>query len=140
MATQSHPAPEGIYVHQFSHLFFMVSMGILIYWLRAGKLHRQRAWQFIQYAAVCFMLWTFDAFLTHLLDEQLQWVHVIPVGSNDIRIENVFDSDALSWFYYLIKLDHLLCVPAMYLLYKGLKLLWKSSDTINPQATGQPPR
>jgi len=29
LATQTHGTPEGIYVHQMAHLFFILSMGFL---------------------------------------------------------------------------------------------------------------
>ena len=32
LATQTHGAPEGVYVHQIAHIFFMLSMGFLIHW------------------------------------------------------------------------------------------------------------
>ena len=33
----------------------------------------------------------------------------------------------LAWLYYLLKLDHLLCVPAMCFLFVGLRRLLKSA-------------
>lgn len=52
VATQPHGDPEGIVVHQFSHLFFVFSMGLLIYWLRRRDLSKQPGWREINYAAV----------------------------------------------------------------------------------------
>ena len=40
-----------------------------------------------------------------------------------IRIITNNDSSMLVWFYYVLKLDHLLCVPAMLFLYRGLSNL-----------------
>jgi hypothetical protein len=130
-ATQAHSDPEGIHTHQFSHLFFMVSMGILIYWLRARNLIIELGWKYIQYSAFFFILWTLDAFTVHLLDEQLQVVTITKIDAWKIRIDNVYDSNWMTLLYYIIKLDHLLCVPALFFLYKGLKLLWRC-----PNATG----
>jgi len=124
-ATQSHGAPEGLYVHQLSHLFFFFSMGILIYWLRVRNLVREIGWRYIQYAAFFFILWTLDAFAAHMLDEQFQWVKVTRMDRWHIRLDS--SSNLLNIFYYIIKLDHLLCVPAIIFLYAGLKRLSASA-------------
>lgn len=130
-ATQGHIDPEGLYVHQLSHLFFVISMGIIIYGLRFRKLIHKKGWQYIQYAALLFIMWTLDAFFVHLLDEQMKWVQVSRIDPWHIRIESV--SPILSYFYSMIKLDHLLCVPAMIFLYLGLKELSKDSN-VSPSA------
>ncbi len=126
LATQTHSDPEGLYVHQLSHLFFVFSMGILIYWLRARGLVRKTGWRYIQYAAVFFILWTLDAFTAHLLDEQLTLVHVSRPDAWHIRI----DAPApLAVLYYLVKLDHLFSVPGLVFLYLGLTRLADTPDT-----------
>lgn len=53
-ATQVHGGPEGLYVHQIAHFFFMFSMAILIYWLRERRLVQEKGWRFVQYAAFFF--------------------------------------------------------------------------------------
>ena len=58
LATQGHNDPEGLVVHQMSHLFFVFSMGILIYWLRARDLVRHVGWRYIQYSSVFFIFLT----------------------------------------------------------------------------------
>jgi len=119
-ATQAHGAPEGLFVHQLSHLFFIFAMGILIYWLRSRALVRETGWRNIQYAALFFILWSLDAFFVHLLDEQFFLVHVTRTGPWQMQLET---SEGMAWLgvvYYLLKLDHLLCVPGLIFLYKGL--------------------
>jgi len=125
LAIQSHGAPEGMYVHQLSHLFFFFSMGILIYWLRVRNLVRETGWRYIQYAAFFFILWTLDAFTAHMFDEQFEWVNVTRPDRWHIRLDA--SRNWISIFYYLIKLDHLLCVPAIVFLYAGLKRLASSA-------------
>ncbi|UCF93270.1 MAG: hypothetical protein JSW39_03670 [Desulfobacterales bacterium] len=128
-ATQAHGAPEGLYCHQFAHIFFMISMGVLIYWLRQRQLVRITGWRHIQYAALFFILWNLDAFTAHLLDEQLAVIATDRISLRDIRITAANSSEALIWLYYAVKLDHLLCVPALLFLYCGLKRLIKESET-----------
>ncbi|MFW6081908.1 MAG: hypothetical protein ACOC7W_08335 [Desulfosalsimonas sp.] len=123
LATQTHGGVEGVYVHQFSHIFFIFAMGILIYWLRYRALVREQGWRYLQYACLFFLLWSVDAFCVHLLDEQLRWIQAEPVDSWRISIQAEVGGKWLAWFYYLIKLDHLLCVPGMVFLFLGLRRL-----------------
>ncbi len=122
VATQTHGAPEGIYAHQFAHLFFLLSMVILVYWLRQRKLVEKEGWLFIQHAALFFILWNFNVIILHFLDEQSMLVVVEKVDSFHIRISSPLGRPA-EIYYYLGKMDHVLCVPAMLFLYLGLKRL-----------------
>jgi len=125
LATQGHGGIEGVYAHQFAHLFFTISMAVFIYWLRQRGLVSERGWQLIQLSALFFILWNLDAFLVHLLDDQLKIIQVKRVGFWTIRISGQYDSNPLKVLYYLAKLDHLLCVPAIIFLYLGLRRLLK---------------
>jgi hypothetical protein len=122
-ATQTHGGPEGLVVHQIAHLFFLTSMGTLAYWIQARGLSRQRAWRLIRYAAIMLMVWNTDAFLAHLLDEQTRLIAVHHVDSFHLSIVPRPGFEFLVPFYYLVKLDHLFCVPALILLYLGLRTL-----------------
>jgi hypothetical protein len=128
VATQAHGAPEGIYAHQFAHLFFLLSMVIFVYWLRQRKLVEKRGWLYIQYAALFFILWNFDVIVVHFLDEQAVLVAVEKVDSVHIRISSPLGRPA-EIFYYLGKMDHFLCVPAMLFLFLGLRRL--SAETMD---------
>jgi hypothetical protein len=123
LATQAHADPEGLYVHQMSHLFLAFSMGLLIYWLRRRNLVQTDGWRYIQYSAVLFILWTFDAFTVHLLDEQYPVIRVTRLEDWTVQIDSVPDATWIKLLYYFVKLDHLFCVPALFLLYLGLKRL-----------------
>ncbi len=128
LATQEHDGPEGMYVHQMSHIFFAFSLCLLIYWLRHRELVKKTGWRYIQYSAVFFILWTFDAFTVHLLSEHKNFICAESVGSWQIRITAFNAYHGLEYFYFLAKLDHLLCVPAIFFLYAGLKSLLKETE------------
>jgi hypothetical protein len=128
LAVQEHGAPEGIYSHQGAHLFFTASMGLLIYWLRQRRLVREAGWRYIQYAALFFIFWNLDAFIAHFLDEQSGLLYTAMAAPGQVRIEVGANLSALAWFYYLAKLDHLLCVPAVLFLYGGLRRLLKDAE------------
>jgi len=123
IATQSHGEPEGLVIHQIAHLFFMFSLGTLVYWLRARRLTTESGWRYIQYGAMLLIIWNLDAFSVHTLGEFIDILEVERHGSWDISIRAAEPYKLLEVVYYLIKLDHLFSVPAMLLLYLGLKRL-----------------
>lgn len=128
LATQAHSAPEGLYAHQLAHIFFIVSMGVLAYWLRERKLIQAAGWRYIQYSALFFILWNVDAFFVHLVEEQLALIEIQRIGLWEIQISGPLDSPALVWLYYAAKLDHLICVPALLFLFFGLRRLLKDAE------------
>jgi hypothetical protein len=135
MATQGHGGlEEGLYVHQLSHIFFCISMGILIYWLRARNLTREPGWRCVGISAFLFILWSADAFTVHLLDEQLALIQTQNLGGWRLHIETTEGWEWLHSVYYLAKLDHLLCVPAIIFLYLGLHRLMIEAA----EASGKP--
>lgn len=129
LATQTHGEPEGLVVHQIAHLFFLLSMGTLAYWIQAHGLSRQRAWRLIRYAAIMLMVWNTDAFIAHLLDEQTGLIAVHQIDAVHLSIVPRPGFELLAPFYYLVKLDHLFCVPALVLLYLGLRTLLRNAET-----------
>ena len=131
-ATQAHSDPEGLYVHQFAHAFFIISLWIFIYWLRFRDLVKETGWRYIQYAALFLILWNMDAAIAHLLDEQLNIIEVQRVGTWHIKITSADNTVFTIVLYYLVKLDHLLCVPALLFLYAGIRQFLK--DTPSPPA------
>ena len=119
-ATQLHAHSEGIIVHQIGHLFFLLSMVVLIFFITGKGLDRQKGWRRIQISAFLFILWNFDALAAHFLDNQLNIIQIEPLSFFKMALVSKTDSIFVSTLYYLLKLDHLLCVPAMLFLYLGL--------------------
>jgi hypothetical protein len=128
VATQGHGGIEGVYAHQMAHLFFIVSMGVLIYWLRDRRLVAAPGWRFIQYSALFFILWNIDAYTVHYIEEQLNVLQIVRRGPWLLEIRAPEGFQWLGLLYYAAKLDHLLCVPALVLLYVGLKRLSNEND------------
>ena len=125
LATQGHAGIEGVWVHQFAHLFFLFSMMLLIYWLRRAGLVKAPGWRYIQYAALFFILWNVDTLLVHFLDEQIQAVRVEHIGDWQIRVTASGGRTSLSAVYYLAKLAPLQCVPAMIFVMLGMRHILK---------------
>ena len=135
-ATQTHGQPEGLYVHQMAHLFFIISMGILEFWLRQRNLTDERGWKYIQLAAVLFIIWNIDAALVHFMEEHLDILGISRVDFWNLKIDNTQGQNSITLVYYFLKLDHLLCVPAMFCLYYGLKTILKKSESADGKGTG----
>ncbi|WP_457551407.1 hypothetical protein [Desulfobacula sp.] len=121
--TQLHEYAEGIITHQMGHLFFLFSMVTLIFTITGKGLDKQKGWRLIQYSAFFFILWNLDAFTAHFFDNQINIVKIENISLGKMRIITSNNSSTLAWLYYVLKLDHLLCVPAMLFLYRGLASL-----------------
>lgn len=124
-ATQIHFGSEGLYAHQIAHAFFAFSMGILLYWLRDRKLMLQAGWRYVQYSAVFFILWNLNALAVHTLDNYNELFQRINAGDWWESVPMDGECSCLALFYYVIKMDHLLCLPGIVLLYLGLRELLK---------------
>lgn len=119
-ATQLHASSEGIITHQIGHLFFLFSMVVLIFTVTGKGLDKQKGWRLIQYSAFLFILWNLDAIAAHFFDNQIHAVKIETISLFKAKIITHNNSSVLTWFYYGLKLDHLLCVPAIFLLFRGL--------------------
>lgn len=127
-AIQFHASVEGIITHQIGHLFFLFSMLVLIVTINGKGLDRQRGWRLIQYSALFFFLWNCVTVLAHFLDNQVYAVRFETISPWQIQVVATNKSIPLARLYYWLKLDHLLCVPAILLLYKGLSRLVKDQE------------
>ncbi|RLB85763.1 MAG: hypothetical protein DRH24_01120 [Deltaproteobacteria bacterium] len=97
--------------------------------MRDKKLVKETGWRFIQYLVFFLILWNIDAFLVHLLDDQLVVVQVLQIDSSHIQLSADNGSNSLETLFYCAKLDHLFCVPALLFLYSGLRRLLKASHS-----------
>lgn len=130
LATQTHGQPEGLFAHQMAHIFFIISMGSLEYWLRQRNLIREPGWKHIQLSAVLFILWNINAAAVHFMDEHLNIFGIQKLDLWHIKIDYTAGHEGIALLYYILKLDHLLCVPAMFFLYYGLKTILKQSQAV----------
>lgn len=123
LAIQLHQGNEGIIVHQVGHLFFLLSMVVLVFIITGRQLNREYGWKMIQLSAILFVLWNLDTVLAHFFDNQIRAVTVENMSLWQVRISAMSGSELMVLFYHSLKLDHLLCVPALFCFYRGLSSL-----------------
>lgn len=118
---QAHATPEeGLYSHQLGHLFFILSMMVFAFWLQKTRLVEEGGWRHIQISCLFFILWNIDAIAGHEIELWLDESRFVGVPSSRLLIA---EGGPVPYLYFFLKLDHLLCVPAMTLLYLGLRRL-----------------
>ena len=132
LAFQPH-AYSGLYIHQLAHFFLIVSLFFFAVKARQAHLASLRGWQHIIAGTWLLMLWSATTMVGHFLDLHInEDALFLPPGA-DIPLLRLY-----SWqeaLYYILKLDHLIAVPAMFLFYRGLKLLREEQAT--PPSPGQ---
>ena len=120
LALQLHLAPEGLYAHQMAHAFFIFSMGVFSFWLQKNRLIEQKGWRYIQISALLLILWNIDAMAAHVLEA---WMRDDALSVSDLSGYSITGRGFLSYLYYFLKMDHLICVPAIIFLFIGLRRL-----------------
>ncbi len=119
---QSHATPEeGLYSHQLGHIFFLLSMVVFAFWLQKTRLVKNRGWRLLQLSCFFFILWNMDAIAGHEVELWLTESRLVGPVSSRVLIPVL--GFLLPYLYFFLKLDHFLCVPAMLLLFLGLKKL-----------------
>lgn len=126
-ATQGHGGIEGILVHQAAHVLFAMAMGFLVFRIKRDELP-SKGWKNVRVAAILFILWNINTIFVHFVDEQVKWVVVTRLEGGRMAIDSPVPG--LPLLYYLAKLDHLLCVPAIAFLWVGLKQLLSGTTVV----------
>jgi hypothetical protein len=118
-ALQTHGAPEGLYAHQLAHLFFIICMGSFAYRVHRTRLPSYRGWIFFAAGGILLIAWNIWAFTGHFVTLLIAEENfILPEGSMVPMLR------ITSWkeiCYYILKMDHLLSVPALVCFYFGLK-------------------
>lgn len=125
-ALQPHSAPEGLYVHQMSHLLFM---GALIYLF----LHTRRTpelsgsgWKYLQTFCILFAGWNLLALVGHEAVKLLHPEDFINKSSWNGSLAPPITQ--LKLLYFITKMDHLLYVPALLSLVIALRKFSKEAQ------------
>ncbi len=125
LALQSHAAPEGIYVHQLAHIFFLAALCYL-YWDIRRTSFPSKGWRYLQYFCILMILWNIVAFTGHWVGESIDEKDILR-GSGYLSSRMVGPITAAKATYYFTKLDHIFTVPAVICLYLCLRSLYQTS-------------
>ncbi|MCX5863679.1 MAG: hypothetical protein NTW42_01180 [Deltaproteobacteria bacterium] len=126
LAFQPH-AYSGLYIHQLAHFFLIVSLFFFVIKARQAHLTSLRGWRYIIAGTWLLMLWSAATMVGHFLDLYMGADALfLPPGATIPLLRLAGWQEAL---YYILKLDHLIAVPAMFLFYRGLKLLREGQTT-----------
>jgi len=122
---QVHPEPEGLYSHQIAHLFFILSMAVMVFWLRKRGLIREPGWRLIQWGCIMFIVWNAGAFIGHAVEAQMTEESFVGKGWSRALLVQGLVSPVI---YLLLKMDHLTCVPAILFLFLGLRKIRQRAE------------
>ncbi|MDD3618707.1 MAG: hypothetical protein RBR09_10400 [Desulfobulbaceae bacterium] len=120
-ALQTHAAPEGLYVHQGAHLFLIFSLAAFLFSLRRSRLETEKAWRLLSWGAFLLILWNAWAFAGHIAETFLpESVFIVLPGRT---VPALAMQSWLEAAYYVLQMDHLLCLPALVFFCAGLRKL-----------------
>ncbi len=132
-ALQTHDAPEGLYVHQMSHILFMASLLYLAWDVRRNKF-TGRGWKYLQIFCLFMSFWNVLAFTGHSIATCLAKGDFFTESTYlYTRLCGPFSGTKIA--FYIAKFDHLVSVPALVFLFLGLRTLYHSVET--KESTGE---
>jgi len=120
-AVQQHGGAEGLVSHQIGHILFIVGMGYLLFLAHRNPIVGP-GWKEFRGFLWLIVLWNILTFSGHWVREFIDPERFLKSGSRTIAFTIEDLPDAL---YYLSSLDHLLLVPAFFLLLLALRK-WRS--------------
>ena len=125
-ALQPHSAPEGLYVHQMSHLLFSGALIYLFLHTRRTPELRGRGWLYLQLFCILFTCWNLLALVGHEAAKFLSVADFIDRSNWNEQIAGPISPIKL--LYFLTKMDHLLYVPALLSLVIALRIFSKEAE------------
>ena len=125
-ALQAHGPPEGIYIHQIAHIFFL---GSLLYLYRdlARSSEQERGWRYLRWFCLLMLCWNGVAFVGHAVTLHLAEEHFSEAGSF-LHSRLLGPMNVSKTLFYITRFDHLLAVPALFFLYLGLRTLYSQVE------------
>jgi hypothetical protein len=119
LAIQSHGPPEGIYVHQIGHVLYGLAMLGFAFRIRVSRLGKRKSWRLMSLGAFLLACWNGWAFIAHILNRKVPSIDFL-LNEQGIKMGLILQTP-VDWLYYLFKMDHLICVPALLCIYLSLR-------------------
>jgi hypothetical protein len=116
-AVQTHGGAEGLISHQLGHFLFFSGMLILLWRLKKARLAGS-GWLEFKIFLWLILLWNVLTFTGHWMHEVVAAEHFMRHGDRVLafRVDTLFNL-----IFYLTRLDHLLLVPAFFLLLLAIR-------------------
>ncbi len=127
LALQVHGPPEGLYVHQMAHLHYFFALVFFLWYIRRAAF-TSRGWRFLQLFCLLMGLWNILAFVGHIAASNVE-PEALLQGSHYLSLRLLPPYSINNLVYYLAKLDHLLCMPALFCLYMAIRTFYRSAVT-----------
>ncbi len=125
LALQVHGAPEGLYVHQMAHVFYVLALGYF-YWDIRRAAFTSRGWRFLQLFCLLMIAWNVLAFIGHIAGSYLGPESLSRGGQYlGVRLLSPFTFNKT--VYFIARLDHLVYVPAMFCLFIALRSFYRAT-------------
>lgn len=135
-ALQTHGGIEGLYAHQGAHVFFMLSMIIFALRIYNSELTHKKSWRYLSWGVWLLGLWNLWAFTGHVLALFISNDQITTIES--LKTPQLMIYTWRDAMYYILKMDHFLCVPAVLFLYLGLRKMLANSTLENTSENHYP--
>lgn len=125
MALQTHGEPTGLYVHQMAHILYSLALGYL-FWDISRSSFTSNGWRYLLYFCVLMAIWNIIAFIGHIAQVSITEAD-IDKSIGHIRSSLLAPFTFNKIVFYIAKFDHLVCVPALFFLYLGMRSFYHST-------------
>jgi hypothetical protein len=124
LALQVHGEPEGLYVHQMAHLFYILALGYFFWDIRRTAF-TGRGWRYLQLFCILMIFWNLLAFGGHAAGV---FIYPEELSQTDCYLQTrlIGPFTMHKYLYYIARLDHLICVPGLIFLFLGIRSFYKS--------------
>ncbi len=122
-ALQTHGG-EGPYLHQMAHLLFLAAMVLFAWRIQQSRLIVHRPWRLMAAGAWLLALWNLWAFVGHFIEDAMPATSLLQEPGQAVPWLAL-----VSWrevAYFVVKMDHLLAVPAIFCFYFGMRGIYRS--------------
>lgn len=124
LALQAH-GYKGLYVHQGAHVFFLLALLSFSFRIHRSGLIDSLEWRWMSHGAWLLALWNVWAFSGHFIELAVPPEHMKEVAGN--LVPSLVMASWKEIAYFVLKMDHLLCVPAIFCFYTGLRIMLQGS-------------
>lgn len=135
-AVQAHGQAEGPVVHLMAHLLLFVALLLLLYVLHTKPPDTGLSWRSLKVSLLFFLLWDVDHLFIHWFAGDT-YGDIMDSGVNLVGDYFTGPRTLLTFFYYLGRFDHLLCVPALWFLTSALRDFRETIEDRLQNRTGQ---